>query len=129
MYDCTVWLDSEKAHLFALKTSGIEKSHVEKSGVDHHSHNKKDHHVDAGLDHFFRALALRLKDAKQILILGPGLAKTHFKTYLETHHAADLAKKIVGMEASDHPTDNQVLASSRKFFATYDLFNEPIRQS
>jgi len=55
-----------------------------------------------------------------------GLAKDHFKTHLETHHTAGLAKRIIGMEVVDHPTDNQILAASRKFFKTYDLFNNPI---
>lgn len=126
MSDYVIWLDSEKAKIFALKTTGIEKTHMEKKGIDHHTYNKKDHHGDSNSEHFFRDLAAKLGDAEQILILGPGLAKKHFKAHLETHHAAGLAKKIIGMEDVDHPTDNQILAASRKFFKTYDLFNNPI---
>jgi stalled ribosome rescue protein Dom34 len=126
MSDYVIWVDSEKAKIFALKTTGIEKSHLDKGGMDHHTHNKKDHHGDNGLEHFFRDLAVKLKDAEQLLILGPGLAKNQFKTHLESHHTNGLAKKIVGLENSDHPTDNQILAEARKFFKTYDLFNNPI---
>lgn len=129
MTDYVIWLDSKKAQIFALKQSGIEKSHLEKKNFDHHTHNKKDHHGDTSPEHFFRDLAIRLKDAGQLLILGPGQAKSHFKTHLETHHTGDLAKKIVGIENSDHPTDNQILAEARKFFKTYDLFKNPIRPS
>ena len=128
MTDYVVWLDSENAQIFAMKESGIEKSHLKKSGIDHHTFNKKDHHGDAPGEHFFRDLAVRLKDSGQLLILGPGLAKNHFKTHLETHHAESLAKRIIGIENSDHPTDNQILATARKFFKTYDLFNNPIAQ-
>lgn len=127
MSDYVIWLDSEKAHIFALKTTGIEKSHLEKSSMDHHTHNKKDHHGDSASEHFFRDLAVKLKDAEQLLILGPGFAKDHFKTHLETHHTGGLAKKIIGMESSDHSTDNQILAEARRFFKDYDLFNNPIR--
>lgn len=129
MTDYVIWLDSEKAQIFALKTSGIEKSHLKKSGMDHHTHNKKDHHGDSAPEHFFRELAVKLKDAEKLLILGPGLAKNHFKTHLETHHTGGLAKKIIGIENCDHPTDNQVLAEARKFFKHYDLFNNPIEPS
>jgi stalled ribosome rescue protein Dom34 len=128
MTDYVVWLDYEKAHIFALGISGVEKSHLEKSGIDHHTHNKKDHHGDSPSEHFFRDLAVRLKDSGQLLILGPGLAKKHFKTHLETHHTEGLAKKIIGVENSDHPTDNQILATARNIFKTYDLFNNPIAQ-
>jgi stalled ribosome rescue protein Dom34 len=116
MTQYVVWLDSEKAHLFNMKSSGIEKSHVELHGADHHTSNKKDQHGDSHLEHFYKDLAAKLKDADQILILGPGHSKNHFKTHLETHHTAGLASKIVGMENSDHPTDNQIIASAKKFF-------------
>jgi stalled ribosome rescue protein Dom34 len=127
MADYVVWLDSEKAQIYSLTTSGVKKSHFEKSGMDHHTHNKRDHSSDSNLEHFFRDLAIQLKDVEHLLILGPGLAKNHFKTHLETHHTAGLAKKIVGIENSDHPTDNQILAKARKFYTTYNLFNEPIQ--
>ena len=123
-----VWMDSEKAQIFNLKTTGIVKSHLEKHKGGHHTHTGKDHHGDPNTEHFFRDLSTRLKDAEEILILGPGLAKNHFKTHLESHHGAAVLKKIVGIENSDHPTDNQILASARKFFATYNLYHEPIKQ-
>jgi stalled ribosome rescue protein Dom34 len=121
-----IWLDSEKAHVFNLKPTGVEKSHLEKKGMDHHTHNKKDHHHDSAPDHFFHELAIRISDAKEILLMGPGLGKNHFQTHLEKHHAP-LSKKVVGVESSDHPTDNQVLATARKFFKTYDLFDQPVK--
>jgi hypothetical protein len=61
--------------------------------------------------------------------MGPGLAKNHFKDHLASHQANTLAKKIIGMETIEgfeHKTENQMLASARKFFKTYDLFNSPI---
>ncbi len=116
MIQYVVWMDSEKAHLFNVKTSGVEKSNLSVHGADHHTRSKNDLPEAAHLEHFYRDLATKLKDADQILILGPGLSKNHFKTHLETHHTAGLASKIVGMENSDHPTDNQIIASAKKFF-------------
>jgi len=126
--DYIVWLDSEKAQIFSLTNSGIEKSNLEKSGMDHHSHERKDHLNDSNLEHFYRDLAIKLNDAEQLLITGPGLAKKHFTTYLESH-ANGLSKKVVGVENSDHPTDNQILASGREFFKTYAHFNTPVQSA
>lgn len=127
MSNYVLWLDSEVAHIFALKTSGIEKSSLHKGGVNHHTHNKKDHHADPELDHFFRDVTAKLGQVDQLLILGPGLAKKHFKTYIEKHHAKDMAKHVIGVENADHPSDDGILAMARKFYKTYDLFNNPIR--
>lgn len=129
MTDYVLWLDSEKAAIFNFTATGIEKSHLEKDGQSHHTHNKKDSHGDSNAEHFFRDLAVKLKTAEHLLILGPGLAKNHFKTHLETHHTGDLAKRIIGMETVDHPTDNQIIAEARKFYKTYDLYNSPIKPS
>ena len=126
--DYIVWLDSEKAQIFALTTEGIEKSNLEKSGMNHHSHERKDHTNDSNLEHFYRDLAAKLSDAEQLLLTGPGLAKKHFTNYLESH-AATLSKKVVGVENSDHPTDNQILASGREFFKTYAFFNTPVQNA
>ena len=126
MTNYVLWLDSEIAKIFALKPTGIEKSQVQKSSLDHHSGNKKDKHGDSHTEHFYRDLAVKLNDANQVLILGPGLAKNHFKTHFETHHNSQIAKKIIGLEACENITDNQILAEARKFFKHYDQFNNPI---
>ena len=123
-----VWMDSEKANLFNIKTSSVEKSHLNLHGADHHTRSKKDLHEVHHLEHFYRDLAIKLNDADQILILGPGLSKNHFKTYLETHHKKDLGSKIVGLEHSDHPTDNQIIATAKKYFKLEPFAeNEKIR--
>lgn len=121
-----IWIDSEKALIFNLTTKGVIKSRLNKKIIDHHTHDKHHNHGDPATDHFFHDLGGVLKDAKEILLLGPGLAKTHLKTYWEKHHQETLAKKIVGIENSDHPTENQILATARSFFQKYDLFHQVI---
>ncbi len=118
-----IWLDSEHAHIYALTAAGVKKSILNKAGVDHHSHSKKNHDHDSDAEHFYRDLTVSLKDANELLIFGPGQSKNKFKSHLETHHKNELGKKIIGIENSDHPTDNQVLADARKFFKSYNLFN------
>ena len=113
MNQYVVWMDSKKAMLYNL-TDGGTKSHLENDGPDHHT-QKKDQVSDSNLNHFYKNLTTALKDASEILILGPGQSKEHFKSHVESHVSA-MAKRIVGLETSDHPTDNQILAKGREFF-------------
>ncbi|MFZ4403035.1 MAG: hypothetical protein ACOYOK_02940 [Pseudobdellovibrionaceae bacterium] len=129
MKDFVVWLDSKNAHVFAMKTTGIEKSIVSKSEKDHHTRHKNDKHKDSHSEHYYNQLADKLKDADQLLIMGPGLAKNHFKDHLTTHQKHTLATKIIGlekMESFEHKTEKQMLAKAHKFFKTYDLYHNPI---
>ncbi len=125
MNNYVIWLDSKLAEIFALKTSGIAKTQLKKSDIDHHRRHKKDIHVDSNSEHYFRDLAEKMKDADQILILGPGMAKSHFTHYLETHQAKTLSKKVIGVENLEQVSEKQILATARKFFKHYDMFNSP----
>jgi stalled ribosome rescue protein Dom34 len=122
MSACVVWLDHQEATLFFLSAEGTQKKHFKK-----HTHPHSNSHADARHDQedekFYHLLATQVGSPSELLILGPGLAKNHFKTHLEKHHHAALAKKVVGVESTDHPTDNQVLAQARKFFKAFDTFN------
>jgi len=125
MSDYIVWLDSAKAHVFELN-SEMKESSMKAEIFEHAMKNKKgghDHHENDGL---FKDIANRVNSSKKLLVMGPGQAKNQFRTYLTEHHTHSLAKKIVGVETCDHPTDNQILAIARKFFAHYDLFNDPV---
>ncbi len=123
MSNYVVWLDSQDAHLFNLKNTGIEKSHIHKSEMNNHRTPLKDMHKDKNADPYYHHLAEKLKDAEQILLMGPGLAKNHFKSYLDSHATHTLAPKIIGVETVEKMTENQVMAEARKFFKHYDLFH------
>jgi stalled ribosome rescue protein Dom34 len=127
MSGTVIWLDSEKALIFALKPTGVEKTSFEKIKIEHHTENKKDRKHDGAADRYFHDLAIKIEGEGNLLILGPGEAKNLFKSHLESHHPK-VSKRVVGVEASDHPTDNQILAAAGKFFKKYDLFNSPIRE-
>ena len=56
---------------------------------------------------------------------GPGLKNipANAKTALVKHigeHDAQVAKKIVGVESVDHPSDAQLVARARKYFKAED---------
>ncbi|MGZ6480506.1 MAG: eRF1 domain 2, partial [Bdellovibrionales bacterium] len=94
MAHSVVWIDSNNAHVFDLSKTGIFETRLKRSEATHHTFNKKDHHGDPSIEHFYRDVAAKLGGTEELLILGPGLAKGHFRKYLETHYK-ELAKKIV----------------------------------
>ena len=116
-----VWMDGSEAKLFRLDPQEIVRSSVSKHA--HHTHTAGGHQRED--EKFFHDVAGKLRDASEVLLMGPGMTKNLFKTHLETHHHLDIFRKIVGTETVDHPTDKQILATARKFFKTYDLFEHP----
>jgi hypothetical protein len=56
----------------------------------------------------------------EILIVGPGNEKLALLKHLQKHQH-DLAEKVVSVETIDHPSNGQLLAYARKYFAKVDL--------
>ncbi len=70
-------------------------------------------------EHYFHGVADAVKDAAEILLTGPGTARTELMHHLERHDPA-VAKKVVAVEPLDHPSDGQLVAFARKFFKGID---------
>jgi stalled ribosome rescue protein Dom34 len=68
---------------------------------------------------YFHSVADAVKDAGEILIAGPGTAKTELMHHLQRHDP-QVAKKVVGVETMDHPTDGEFLRLARKAFLRVD---------
>ncbi len=116
-----VWMDSSQAKIYKVSEHPTKKVTLHHQEIKHHTAGDATNHKDP--EKYFHTLAHDLHDAGEVVLMGPGLAKTHFVTHLEKHHHGDLNKKIVGVETVDHPTENQILALSRKFFKKYDQFH------
>ena len=114
MASYVVWLDTDHANIHKFTSDGINQENMKRQGQTPHTHN----HTDAARDSekFYHELAGKLSDAERILLIGPGLGKTHFKTHLEEHHHGKLAGKVIGVETVDKITDNQIDAFARKYF-------------
>lgn len=120
-----IWIDSVEAKLFNLSQKGQSPKHIHAHGHKHHKdphgkHSEK-HHPES--ESVFKDLCPLIHDASEVLLIGPGEAKTAFKSYLDKHFSTTLAKKVVGVETVDHPTEPQIKEIARKFFKTFDLFH------
>jgi stalled ribosome rescue protein Dom34 len=68
---------------------------------------------------YYQAVADAIKDAGEILIVGPSTAKLELFKHLQAH-APTIAARVVSVETVDHPTDSQLLKFARRHFAADD---------
>ena len=122
MANFVIWMDQDHAKIFELHPNKIEAHNMKRHEIRHHSGFEKEQNNHKNGENFFHLIAKSLSDAHQILLLGPGLAKAHFKAHLDQHHHSDLAKKVVAVETVDHPTDPEIVASAKKYFRTHLRF-------
>ena len=112
-----IWVDREHAKLFQFSQEKMERKNLQARHTDHHTH-RQDSLDDKQHEHsFFSDLSSQISEAAKVLILGPGVAKHHFQNYL-IEHQPGLAKKVVGCETVDHPTDPEIAAYAKRFFGT-----------
>lgn len=117
-----VWLDHEEARVFRIEGASFDETtlrapqhHVKR----HPDHNTAEKHHPDDAKRFFGAISDALGPAEEILVVGPSTAKLHFVKYVQEHDPK-LARRIVGLETVDHPTDNQLVAHARAYFENLD---------
>jgi stalled ribosome rescue protein Dom34 len=113
-FHAVVWIDHNEAHVLMF-----DREHVEAQRIKSRSHHTPKHgHVKGDRD-FFSQVATALNGVHEVLLTGPANAKTEFRDHCKLHHAG-VHQAIVDVVNSDHPTDNQLVAMARKYFAKYD---------
>jgi len=109
-----VWIDHKEARIFHIEPDRFDTNTIK---APHHQLTPKadEQGRHAGSGHFFHEVAGALKDAQEILVVGPSSAKLDFIRHLHRHDHA-LEPRIVGVETMDHPTDGQLVAYVRHYF-------------
>ena len=120
-FHAVVWIDHAEAKIFEFAEKAVERKHVKNAHAQHLHHKAGaigagKAAVDAG---FLKDITAGLADAGEILVVGPGSAKLDLIRHLH-RHAAAVEAKVVGVESADHPTDGQVVAHARAYFAVKD---------
>ncbi len=117
-----VWMDHAEAHVLHFTLDEAEQQIVHAGGkhrnIHHHAGTLGSGKAPEDLAYFAK-VAASLADAQEILLTGPSGEKVAFRKYLEAH-AKPLAAAVVAVEASDHPTDGEILRHARKFFVAAD---------
>lgn len=117
-----VWLDHSEAHVIHFNREASEAEHIRATAKPHLNVRAG---VRAGSGRsaqdraYLDAVVSAVKDAQEILVVGPGSEKAQlYKHMLKAHHP--VAEKVVSVESADHPTDAQLLAYARKYFLASD---------
>lgn len=138
-----LWIDHGKAFLVELNGKGEVRrkliSEVEPhtryhggakaprsaGALEAAAESKAEHRRANQLKIWYREVIAAVSDtgAEKILIIGPGEAKIELMSEMEKTKA--LAKKVVGLEAADQLTDNQIAAMVRSYFDPAESGNIP----
>jgi len=112
-FHAVVWLDSAEAHVLMFDREHVEAQRIKSRS--HHKHQGK----DSADPNFFPGIATALAGTHEVLLTGPGAARTEFRTWCESHQPL-VAKRIVDSVAADHPSDGQLVAMARQYFKRHD---------
>ena len=121
-YHCVVWIDHREAHVIEFKPDAADESVVHTTSKHAHLHHKDGVVGSGNLPEdrkYYQAVTDAIKDAHEILIVGPASAKNEFFKHLKTH-APLTAARVVAVETVDHPSDGELLGFARKHFAADD---------
>jgi stalled ribosome rescue protein Dom34 len=117
-----VWIDHHEAHIFHVDAAQPDDRIVGAPAHHLHRHPKgstAEHNHPDDMNHFFQAVSRELQGAERVLIVGPSTAKLQFIRYAHQHDAK-LEQRVVGVETVDHPTDAQLVAYAKRYFAADD---------
>jgi stalled ribosome rescue protein Dom34 len=113
-----VWIDHLKAKIFPMGRSGVGEAIVHAHPDSTHLHHKANV-IGSGRAQedrsFLPKVAESLQSCRDILVVGPGTEKTALLHYLREHRS-DLSAMELHAEASDHPTDREIIALGRRRF-------------
>jgi stalled ribosome rescue protein Dom34 len=117
-----VWIDHRSADIIFF-----DRHAAATKLIRHHDAPRSIHHKagTTGAGHivedtlYLNEVAAELRDSDEILLVGPSHAKWELKAYIE-RRAHEIAKRIVGVETINHPTEGQLLAYARHYFVAVD---------
>lgn len=122
-YHAVIWLDHRLAKIigFNLRSSDWVAWEIHGHG-DAHIHHKAGvvgagHETDDPV--FFRAIANKISDFREVLVVGPAETKKAFVTYLGRERP-NQALRVAGSEALDRRTNGELADYARDFFKRAD---------
>ena len=121
-FHCVVWIDHREAHVLQFSADESEGRVIHPKSRHEHLHHKEGAvgSGNAPQDHvYYQGVADAIKDAGEILIVGPSSAKLELFKHLQAHDPA-IAARVVSVETVDHPSDGELLKFARRHFAADD---------
>jgi len=113
-----VWIDHLIAKIFPMGRTGLGEvvvhAHPSSSHLHHKANSIGSGRAEEDVD-FLPSVAALLRFCRDVLIVGPGAEKIALLRYLQENRK-DLSATQLHVEASDHPTDREIVALGRRRF-------------
>jgi stalled ribosome rescue protein Dom34 len=115
LFHAVACIDHQKAQILQF-----DAEHVQAQKVKAHSHHTAQHGSAVRTEHeFFAEICDALADIAEVLVAGPHTGLADFRHYVDKHRP-ETARRIVGYETVDHPSEKQLIAFARQYFLKYD---------
>lgn len=121
-FHAVVWIDHQEAHVLMMDPQQPQAQRIVARG--HHRHQGHHQGTSSDLAALFTDVAQALQGAHEVLLTGPGLARTEFRTWCSAHRPSTAAITVDSI-ASDHPSDAQLLAMAQTYFKKFDALQDP----
>ncbi|PLX40744.1 MAG: hypothetical protein C0608_08315 [Deltaproteobacteria bacterium] len=128
-----LWVDHSKAYLVTLKAKSETRTRFDAEidsertasygSADRSPEKKVERRRINQLKEWYSELIKAISSADRIYIFGPGKAKNELLIAIEEDEA--IASKVVGVEAADAMTENQMAARVRSFYGKEDSMTVP----
>ncbi len=110
-----VWLDHHNAQILHFDAEQVRSHKMKEQEHDTHQHGS-----GVRTEHeFFGVVCDALAECREVLVTGGHTAQSDFRRYVDKHRPA-VGDLIVGWETVDHPSEPQLVARARQFFAQRD---------
>jgi stalled ribosome rescue protein Dom34 len=116
--NAVVWIDHLIAKVFPMGRAGVGEVVVHAHPSSTHLHHKANTIGSGRAEEdksFLPTVAESLRSCRDVLVIGPGIEKAVLLQYLQEHRK-DLSATQLHTEASDHPTDREIVALGRRRF-------------
>lgn len=121
-FHCVVWIDHREAHVIEFSPDAADEHVIHPKSKHEHLHHK---HGSVGAGNapenhaYYQSVTDAIRDAGEILLVGPSTAKLELFKHLQTHAPA-VAGRVVSVETVDHPTSGELLKFARQHFLADD---------
>ena len=115
LFHAVVQIDHQQAQVLQFDTEHVQAQKVKAS-----TRHTKQHGSAVRTEHeFFAEVCNALDGIAEVLVAGSHTAQADFKHYADKHRP-ETARRIVGYETVDHPSEAQLVALARQYFLKYD---------
>jgi hypothetical protein len=115
LFHAVAFVDHQSAQVLQFASDQVVERKVheqQKFTRQHHSGVRTEHE-------FFGQVCDALDGVAEVLVVGGHTGLADFSHYVDKHRPLT-AKRIVGYEVVDHPSENQLVALARKHFVKFD---------